>query len=180
MRIIKSGGEVNMMNSLVSEIRQQTNAVIFQNIQIILDEIKDVEAVPRFSDMPYWKHIYHMLHSLDQWFVNPNKFEEPDFHTENLNSLFVSCDRALKKEELQNYFNSVKKKIDNYLSELSDEELGDNPEDCMFSRLALILGQYRHASYHMGLIHSFIRDETGKWLPFKGLPQFMQKNEKKD
>jgi len=168
-----------MKNSLVDEIKQQTS-VIFQNIQITIDEIKDVEAVPRFSDMPYWKHIYHVLHSLDQWFANPGKFEEPDFHIENLNSLFVSCDVKITKEELLKYFNSVKGKIENYLFNLSDAELGDKPENCIFSRLTLILGQYRHASYHIGLIHSFIRDDTGKWPIFMGLSQFMQTSEGKD
>jgi hypothetical protein len=169
-----------MKNSLVDEIKKQTKNVIFQNIQITLDEIKDVEAVSRLSDMPYWKHMYHLLHSLDQWFVNPNKFEEPDIHKENLNSLFVSSDVVLKKEELQNYFNSIKRKIEIYLSGLNDEELGDSPENCIFSRLSLILGQYRHVSYHIGLIHSFIRDDTGKWPTFTGLSQFMQTAEKKE
>lgn len=168
-----------MKNNLISEIKQQTD-VIFQNIQITFDEIKDVEAVPRFSDMPYWKHIYHVLHSLDQWFVNPNVFEEPDFHIENLNSLFVGCDAVLKKDELQNYFLSIMQKIENYLDGLYDEELGDKPENCMFSRLSLILGQYRHVSYHIGLIHSFIRDDTGKWPAFKGLSQFMKAAERKE
>lgn len=160
-----------MEKALVSEIIKQTKNVIFQNIQITLDAIEDLDAVPRFSDMPYWKHVYHFLHSLDQWFVNPGKFEEPDFHIENMNSLFESSDVTLKKEELQDYFNSIKKKIEDYLSGLNDEELGGNPENCTFSRLSLILGQYRHVSYHIGLIHSFIRDDTGKWTTFKGLSQ---------
>ncbi len=168
-----------MKNNLVDIINQQTN-VLFQNIQITLDGISDVEIVPKFSDMPYWKHVYHMLHSLDQWFLNPNEFEEPLYHVENLNSLFIHCDKVLGKEELQNYFNSIKEKISSYLFSLQEEELGGNPENCTFSRLSLILGQYRHLSYHIGLIHCFIRDETGNWPTFMGLSQFIQSTERKD
>ena len=36
-------------------------------------------------DMPVWKHVYHMLHSCDQWFISPFEYEkEPDFHEPNL------------------------------------------------------------------------------------------------
>jgi hypothetical protein len=24
-------------------------------------------------DLPVWKHVYHMLHSCDQWFINPKQ-----------------------------------------------------------------------------------------------------------
>ena len=138
------------------------------NIQIMLDEITDMQIIPEFSDMPLWKHVYHMLHSMDQWFINPERYVEPDFHEDKMNSLFVSSQKALSKEELQDYFEKIKDKINAYLEGLSDEDLESCPDQCKLSRLTLILGQIRHMSCHMGLIHSFIRDKTGKWPAFLG------------
>lgn len=169
----------DMKNSLVNMIALQTN-VLFQNIQITLDEITDMQLIPELSDMPLWKHVYHMLHSLDQWYINPNRYEEPDFHVDNLNSLFKSSEKILTKEELQKYFNSVKNKIQSYLATLTDADLEYNPEEYKFSRLVLILGQFRHASYHMGMIHSFIRSKSGKWPTFMGLSQSIELKENKE
>lgn len=167
-----------MSSSLVEIITIQIN-VLFQNVQITLDEITDMQSVPKLSDMPIYKHVYHMLHSLDQWFTNPNRVIEPDFHVDNLNSLFVSSQKILTKEELQNYFISIREKINSYLAELTDGDLSSKPDGCKFSRLSLILGQFRHLSYHVGLIHSFIREKTGKWPAFKGLSQFIESSEGK-
>lgn len=157
-------------NYLAGELAQFTE-IMFQNIQITLDELTDVRSTPAFSDMPLWKHVYHMLHSLDQWFINPDEYQEPGFHRENMNSLFVLSEKGLTKEELQKYFEDIKLKLRGYLKELSDGELGDKPDQCDFTKLRLMLGQYRHLSYHMGMIHSFIRSETGNWPAFKGLLQ---------
>jgi hypothetical protein len=165
-------GEI-MKNSLVEIITRQIN-ILFQNMQITLDEITDMQLVPQISDMPVWKHVYHTLHSLDQWFINPNRYKEPDFHIDKLNSLFDSSDKSLSKEELQSYFDSVKEKINKYLAELTDDDLAYCPEGYNFSRLELILGQIRHLSYHIGLIHCFIRSESGKWPAFMNLSRFIE------
>jgi hypothetical protein len=154
--------------NLVEIIIQQTD-ILLQNLQLTLNEITDVDKIPELSDMPLWKHLYHLLHSLDQWFINPSIYEEPDFHKDKMNSLLISSEESLSKEELQYYFDNVKKKIDRYLEGLHEEELGGNPHNCNFSKLALILAQYRHLMYHIGVIHSFIRDERGKWPEYIGI-----------
>ena len=61
-------------------------------------------------DMPVWKHAYHMLHSLDQWYINPNVYTEPDFHVPGLNSLYIASDKSLSREELMNYLEGIKTK----------------------------------------------------------------------
>ncbi len=95
-----------MNKDLVEMIKRQTN-VLFNNIQITFDEVRDIHIIPEFSDMTISKHVYHMLHSLDQWFINPFIFDEPDFHVDELNSLSVNSDKVLTKEELQSYFHSI-------------------------------------------------------------------------
>lgn len=56
--------------------------------------------------MPLWKHVYHMLHSLDLWFMNPNDtgYKEPGFHVKDLNNLDVVTEKEISREQIHDYF----------------------------------------------------------------------------
>ena len=114
-------------------------------------------------DMPVWKHVYHMLHSCDRWYINPAIYTEPEFHVENLNSLDIKSDKYLSREELLQYFDSVRTKIMNYLDTLTDEMLYDVPPGCDLNRLGLILSQLRHFYVHLGNINATTIVETNQW-----------------
>ena len=118
--------------------------------------------------MPLWKHIYHTLHSLDLWFINPrdkNQFE-PSIHSENLNNLDAVSSKTLSRNDIDNYFSQIRIKIDKYISNLTDEELLDFPENCEYTKFTLILAQFRHLHTHMGMIMGFIIADTGLWLMY--------------
>lgn len=112
--------------------------------------------------MPLWKHIYHMLHSLDLWFINPRdkNYCEPSIHSENLNNLDVLSDKTLTRDDIDNYFNLIEFKIKDYISKLTDEELLEYP-----------------LHTHMGMIMGFIIDDTGLWPNVLGLNHPIPQNE---
>lgn len=114
-------------------------------------------------DMPIWKQVYHMLHSCDQWYINPNEYTEPPLREENLNSLDIRSEKKLSREEQLQYLESVRIKIMNYLDKLTDKMLYDIPSGCKSSRLSLILSQIRHFYAHLGNINASTIIETGKW-----------------
>ena len=122
-----------------------------------------------YCGMPLWKHVYHMLHSLDQWYINPRIYEHPPFHTENLNNLDIPTDTQLTCEELQAYFDNVQHKITAYNQSLTDDLLLQKPENCEWLRFELILAQHRHLHSHMGMIMGFIIADTGLWPRVLGL-----------
>ena len=62
-----------MRRELVNAIRQNTEA-LFKNAGILLQTC-NLDFV--LCDMPIWKHVYHMLHSCDQWYINPTIYPEP-------------------------------------------------------------------------------------------------------
>lgn len=74
-----------MNDVLIHTIIEHTK-VMFYNFSITLKTC-DMDTI--LCDMPIWKHVYHTLHSLDQWYINPEVYTEPDFHEPNLNSLDV-------------------------------------------------------------------------------------------
>ena len=73
--------------------------------------------------MPFWKHIYYTVHSLDSWYINPERYAEPDIHTENMNDLDVRTDEILSRADIDNYPNAVSEKIVDYISTITDEML---------------------------------------------------------
>lgn len=122
-----------------------------------------------YCDMPLWKHIYHMLHSLDQWYINPGVYTHPTCHTEGLNNLDVQSSSRLSRKDIELYFNNVQNKIKEYNNALTDDALLEKPENCKWPRFALILGQHRHLHSHMGMLMGFIIAETGMWPKTVGL-----------
>lgn len=159
-----------MKESFVSIIKEQTNRALWE-VGNVIDCIPDKLWDKEYCGMPMWKHVYHMLHSLDLWYMNPrdSQYEEPIFHEPDLNNLDVISKKQLSKRDINAYRNDIDEKIKNYLLELTDERLEEYPQDCEYSRFTLILAQFRHLHSHMGMIMGFIIDDTGAWPRVLGL-----------
>ena len=149
-------------------IREQTRRALWE-VGNVVDCIPESMWDAPYCGMPLYKHVYHMLHSLDQWFINPRRYEEPAFHIPNLNNLDVATDMALSREQLHTYFLQVSKKTEDYLDTLTDSQLLEQPEGCEWTRFTLILGQHRHLHSHMGMLMGFIIAKTGLWPKVIGL-----------
>ncbi len=157
-------------NLLVEIIKDQTYRALWE-VKNVIDSVPNELWNKEYCEMPCWKHIYHMLHSLDLWFVNPGDkdYTEPDIHEKDLNSLDVIPSKYLLREEINHYFSDIDIKIKTYLSQLTDDQLLDSPPDCEYNRFTLILAQFRHLHSHMGMIMGFIIDDTGLWPRVLGL-----------
>ena len=132
-------------------------------IKCIPDELWE----KRYDDIPMWKYVYHMLFSLDRWYINPDDahYHEPSFHTKYLANLNVvpEDNECISRKQIDDYFQTVKKKIIRYTKRLSDNLLNEKPEGCNMTRFRLILGQFRHWHRHMGIIYGFIVEDCRKW-----------------
>lgn len=124
-----------MGSRLIDVITSQTAKALWE-VKNVIDCVPEELWDKCYCEMPMWQHIYHTLHSLDMWYINPYD---------------------------NNYYNDIKIKIDEYLSELSDDSLLEKPTDCAYNRFTLILAQFRHLHTHMGMIMGFIIDDTGLW-----------------
>ena len=136
---------------LIEIIEDQTNRALWEAKNVI-DCVPDELWNKKYCDMPCWKHIYHMLHSLDLWYMNPKdrRFQEPTIHEKDLNNLDIVSDKTLTRKEI-------------------DEQLLEYPTDCAYCRFTLILAQFRHLHSHMGMVMGFIIDDTGMWPRVLGL-----------
>lgn len=143
-------------------IRELTSRALWE-VKNVIDCISDQMWDKEFCEMPLWKHVYHMLHSLDQWYINPQEYTEPRFHTSDLNNLDLKTEGSLSREAINIYYAAVNAKIEAYNASLRDEDFLVKPKNCEWTKFTLILGQYRHLHSHMGMIMGFIIEDTGRW-----------------
>lgn len=154
-----------MGSELINAIKLNTQA-LFTNAGILLQTCNPDYIL---CGMPVWKHCYHMLHSCDQWYINPCVYTEPDFHEPNLNSLDNESEKTLSRDELLQYLGGIQAKIMDYLDTLTDEMLYDIPTGCKSNRLGLILSQFRHFYAHLGNINATTIIETNQWPRVVGI-----------
>lgn len=149
-------------------IKDETNRALWE-VENVIACIPDELWDKFYCEMPLWKHIYHMLHSLDQWYINPRVYIQPSFHEKDLNNLDVQSNKRLTREDIGRYFDMLKRKITDYNDELTDNILLQKPEKCEWTRFTLILAQHRHLHSHMGMLMGFIIKDTGMWPKTLGL-----------
>ena len=69
----------------------------------------------------------------------------------------------LTDEQLLEYLDSIEKKTLEYLDTLDDSMLYECPEGCRFTRMELVLRQYRHLSFHTGMLNGQVAVATGEF-----------------
>ena len=166
----EKGRSLMEQSALTAVIKAQSRRA-FWEVKNVIDCIPDGLWEREYCCAPLWKHVYHMLHSLDLWMINPRdkEFSEPEFHEKDLNDLDAVSRKTLSRKELEAYFFGIERKLARYLEELTDRQLPDCPEGCEYTRFTLILAQFRHLHSHMGMIMGFLIADTGKWPRVLGL-----------
>ena len=157
------------MNEMIEVIK----ATVIPNFINIRTSITTYDRDALCCGAPCWRWVYHALHSADKWFINPNVYEEPEFHTEGMDNPHNPTDVVLSDEQLLEYLNAIVKKTLDYLDTLTDEMLSQKPEKCNYTRLELVLRQYRHLSFHTGMLNGQTAVATGKfpmWVSQEDLP----------
>jgi len=153
---------------MLDTIKDQTKKTLW-SLNNVIDGIPDSYWENSYCGMPLWKHVYHTLHSLDRWYINPFKYNEPEFHQEGMNDLDKLTEGFLSRDTLKKYFFDVSNKIYSFLDGLSDEKLLERPIDCPYTRFHLILAQHRHLDMHIGMIMGYIIAGEGLWPRVMGL-----------
>ena len=164
------------MEELVQQIKNQmeTNFINVreQILKADLAAVLDAESNSRY--------IFHYLHSMDRFFMNPCDYtyegERLFGIPENLSVIdskregYVSNRSiVISQKQLLNYFEYVKNKINTYFETLTTERLLQKPLGCEYSRLELILAQFRHLMWHVGLSSAITFSSTKEWNAFTGL-----------
>ena len=147
------------MNELVMIVKD-TIRPNFLNIRTSI-QTYDRDAI--CCGAPYWRWVYHALHSADKWFINPYVYDEPSFHEEGMDNPDNPTSVVLTDEQLLEYLDQVEAKTIAYLDSLTDEDLYQKPEKCKYTRMELILRQYRHISFHTGMLNGQTAVATGQF-----------------
>jgi len=148
---------------LVNSIKNQTNN-IFMNIEVLLENIPESEFNTIKGGFLTWKHFYHLIYTLEKYFIDPSNYSDPIFHKNYVCITNMEKYKKMSKNEIIEYYHNVKSKVQDYLNILNDELLEEKIsfEEMEFTKLELILSQFRHIFYHIGYLHCCIRIEKGE------------------
>ncbi len=161
---------------LIDSIRSQTE-VLLKNLD---DQIDAADLNVQIDALPNWRYLFHTIHSLDKNFINPDNFTEPDISVCGADPALSIIDEKrpgyrqapeirMTREQLAHYASAVRIKIESYLASLDDSMLAEKAAGCQFTRLTLILGQFRHLMWHMGLSSGLTVQEGKQWPEYTGL-----------
>lgn len=147
------------MKTLCEIIKEQVGA----NYLNLETAIRTYDRNALVCGTPAWRYVYHTIHSADKWFFNPFIFDEPPFHENGMDNPDNPCTVELSDIDLLKYLEKVKQKTYCYLDTLTDKELYERPENCEFTRMDLVLIQFRHMSFHTGMLNGQTIECTGRF-----------------
>lgn len=151
-------------NPLVALLSVQTERTLWEARNVMRCAAHSGLWETVYCDMPVWRHVYHMLHSLDQWFMSPAHYSEPSIHVDGLNDLDRAVDLpAFTLMQMETYLAAITAKLRAYLAALPDAALDSSPDSRPFARLALIVAAIRHITAHFGMMMGFIIAHNGAW-----------------
>ena len=164
------------MDEIIRQIKEQTE-INFMNIEAQI-QAADLEQV--FDGVNGSRYIFHYLHSMDRFFMNPTDYVyegEKLFGIPEHLSVISSAREGyvedtsiiIPREKLMAYFEFVKTKLEKYFESLTQENLIQKPDGFEYTRLELILAQFRHQMWHVGLSSAITFQGKKVWNEFTGL-----------
>ncbi len=142
------------------EIIKEQVAANYLNLETA---IKTYDRNALVCGTPVWRYVYHTIHSADKWLFNPFVFDEPPFHEDGMDKPDNPCAVELSDTELLEYLKKVERKTADYLDALTDKELYEYPPECIYTRVELVLMQFRHLNIHVGMLNGQTIKRTGKF-----------------
>ena len=125
--------------------------------------IKTYDRNAAVCGAPAWRYVYHTIHSADKWFINPFKFTEPPLHSVGMDNPDAPCEAVLTDAQLLDYLHAVRQKTLDYLDGPPPPPPSECPENCPYTRLELIIMQFRHISVHTGMLNGQTIERTGRF-----------------
>lgn len=62
------------------------------------------------------------------------------------------CSVVLSDGQLLQYLDKIRKRTLDYLDTITDDMLYEKPQNCPYTRLQLVLRQFKHLSFHTGIM----------------------------
>ncbi len=161
---------------LIGIIKRQTE-ILFTNL---FSQIEQSDLNKLFDGLPNSRYLFHLIHSVDCCFIYPELYKAPPTDITGVDEIlsvidqnrpdFIQGDTVnITHEHLKNYAEYVHNKIEQYLETLTDDMLSEivgmsEP----YTRLDLILAQYRHIMFHIGVSTAVTVNAGKPWPEYTG------------
>jgi hypothetical protein len=146
---------------MLEAVKRQTE-ILFKMIEETLIS-SDIQFLSEKSGgFRHDKQFYHMLVSLDYWFIDPRSYDRKEYSDRELKDLEVETDRIISRDQLIHLFNEIRERIFNWLKTITVDDLNNNITGSRLTHGDLILAQFRHVMYHIGYLHCCLMNQYGR------------------
>ncbi len=116
-------------------------------------------ATADLNEPPAWQVLVHILTGMEYWMQpEPGKYTAPKFDKGVNTNLGEPSEEVLTKKELKEYFNKVRKSIDAYFAQLSEQLLQEaSVAYDQWTNLDVIIENIRHAQHHLGQLNARLK-----------------------
>ena len=120
---------------------------------------------------PIWQHVLHTTYYLQKWFrTSAMPFQPPAFVEMEAIDFTEASEPAISREMLQRYVQDTAEACRHLLKNADQSLLFQEVEinGGSYTLIDQVLGQMRHAMYHVGCIATILRETTGDPLAWIG------------
>jgi hypothetical protein len=128
-------------------------------IQNVLEHVDDDFLKKKINRYQCWKLIYHPLYWMDYYLSGKRDFKPAIFHVDGLHELDTVSVRHVSKAELTDYSRVVETNLHHFIDRMDPDPQGTKKSD-----IDVLLGQLRHASFHIGMLYTVILYEKHQML----------------
>ena len=147
--------------SMTEMLRRQITSGI-EMLQNVIEQSSDDLWTLHGGNSTIWEQVYHATFWLNAWARDwSTPFEKPAFHSDQALELESGASPMITREQMQDYLDKAKRECLSFLDSLADDTL--LIEQHNNTPAGRILGQIQHVQHHVGIIHSQIKEATGKY-----------------
>jgi hypothetical protein len=159
---------MSIADTWLETLKRQTS-ILLRGVTGTLEAIPEDLWMQTVTGFPVGQNAYHLVFSLDEFWFDPPRFVPRAGHVHGTNKLGSEPSALPTKTTVLTYWNDVRSRIEADLSQLTPETAVAPVAGSQWNRLELMIGQHRHAYFHVGWLQAALKDRGIPLPPWIGI-----------
>lgn len=156
-------------------LKRQT-ALLLKGVGETLEAVPEELWMQTVTGFPVGQNAYHLVYSLDEFWFDPPRFVPRPDHVPGTNRLGSEPAALPSKTAVLAYWKDLRSRIETDLAALTPETAVTPVAGSRWNRLDLMIGQHRHAHFHVGWLQAALKDRGIPLPPWVGIDRDWEKN----
>lgn len=141
--------------NMVSSIYNQLNIFLW-DIEDFIQNLDPTQLAKEYKSRPFWLFLEKTLIFIDRWTFHPLPFDD----------YFLKI-QSKTKIRFSNYFYDIRKRIDKYFAELTNEEITKKIDGLSKKKIDFIFEVFENTTYYLNNMKKLIAGEIDYFNDFK-------------